>query len=127
MMGKRWAFLDLRKPENKERFLKLLSEADIARKGSTNWCPLKIGNGPDLVEVGLRAYGWSGPWQLRRGFDTIVQFSSGLAAATQAWALEKPENRVPLVALGRTVDASRPSTTKNSSNGLTMSRCTRMP
>jgi len=63
---------------------------------------------PDLVEVALRAYGWSGPWQLRRGFDTLTQFSTGIAAATQAWALEKPETRLPLVALGRLVDASRP-------------------
>jgi hypothetical protein len=29
-------------------------------------------------------------------------------AATQAWGLQKPETRLPLVALGRLVDASRP-------------------
>jgi hypothetical protein len=46
--------------------------------------------------------------QLRRGFDTIVEFSTGIAAATQAWGLEKPETRLPLVALGKMVDASRP-------------------
>ena len=55
-----------------------------------------------------RPCGWTGPWQLRRGFDTLAQFSTGIAAATQAWALEKPETRLPLVALGRLVDASRP-------------------
>jgi len=63
---------------------------------------------PDLVEVALRAYGWTGPWQFRRGFDTITQFSTGIATANQAWALEKPETRLPLVELGQLVDASRP-------------------
>jgi crotonobetainyl-CoA:carnitine CoA-transferase CaiB-like acyl-CoA transferase len=115
MLGKRWAFLDLKRPQGRARFLELLSEADVfvhtyrpegidelvspAERQQAN---------PDLVEVALRAYGWTGPWALRRGFDTITQFSTGIAAATQAWALEKPETRVPLVALGRLVDASRP-------------------
>jgi crotonobetainyl-CoA:carnitine CoA-transferase CaiB-like acyl-CoA transferase len=115
MLGKRWAFLDLRRPEGKARFLELLSQADIfvhtyRPEGIDELVPVEDRQraNPDMVEVGLRAYGWSGPWQLRRGFDTLVQFSSGLAAATQAWALKKPETRLPLVALGRMVDASRP-------------------
>jgi crotonobetainyl-CoA:carnitine CoA-transferase CaiB-like acyl-CoA transferase len=115
MLGKRWAFLDLREPEGKARFLELLSEADILvhtyrPEGINELVPLEDRRRatPDLGEGGLRAYGWSGPWQLRRGFDTLVQFSTGLAAAEQAWALEKPETRLPLVALGRMVDASRP-------------------
>jgi crotonobetainyl-CoA:carnitine CoA-transferase CaiB-like acyl-CoA transferase len=115
MLGKRWAFLDLRRPEGKARFLELLSETDVfvhtyRPGGIDELVPLKdrLAARPDLVEVALRAYGWSGPWQLRRGFDTLTQFSTGIAAATQAWALEKPETRLPLVALGRLVDASRP-------------------
>jgi crotonobetainyl-CoA:carnitine CoA-transferase CaiB-like acyl-CoA transferase len=115
MLGKRWAFLDLRRPEGKARFLELLSEADVfvhtyRPGGIDELVPPKDRQAarPDLVEVALRAYGWSGPWQLRRGFDTLTQFSTGIAAATQAWALEKPETRLPLVALGRLVDASRP-------------------
>ena len=27
------------------------------------------------------AYGWSGPWQQRRGFDSLVQMSAGIADA----------------------------------------------
>jgi crotonobetainyl-CoA:carnitine CoA-transferase CaiB-like acyl-CoA transferase len=86
------------------------SSIPIARGGIDELVPPKDRQAarPDLVEVALRAYGWSGPWQLRRGFDTLTQFSTGIAAATQAWALEKPETRLPLVALGRLVDASRP-------------------
>ena len=115
MLGKRWAFLDLRKPEGKARFLELLSEADVLVHG---YRPEGIDElvsleerqqaKPDLVEVGLRAYGWTGPWQLRRGFDTITQFSTGIASANQAWALEKPETRLPLNEVGRLVDASCP-------------------
>jgi crotonobetainyl-CoA:carnitine CoA-transferase CaiB-like acyl-CoA transferase len=34
---------------------------------------------PGLVEVMLDAYGWSGPWRGRRGFDSLVQMSTGIA------------------------------------------------
>ena len=44
--------------------------------------------------------------QLRRGFDTLTQFSTGLVAATQA-GLEKPETRLRS-SRSRLVDASRP-------------------
>ena len=46
-----------------------LSEADLAR-----WYP-------HLVNVALNAYGWSGPWANRRGFDSLVQMSCGIAHA----------------------------------------------
>ena len=115
MLGKRWAFLDLRKPEDKARFLELLSEADVLVHG---YRPEGIDGlvspeerqraNPDLVEVAFRAYGWTGPWQLRRGFDTITEFSTGIASGNQAWALEKPETRLPLVEVGKLVDASCP-------------------
>jgi crotonobetainyl-CoA:carnitine CoA-transferase CaiB-like acyl-CoA transferase len=32
-----------------------------------------------MVTVTHNAYGWSGPWQDRRGFDSLVQMSSGIA------------------------------------------------
>src|ERR1700752_154104 len=115
MLGKRWAFFDLSKPQAKARFLELLSEPDIfvhtyRPEGIDELVSLEDRQraNPDLGEVGLRAYGWSGPSQLRRGFGNLVQFSPGLAAATQAGALEKPDTRIPLAALGRTVDALRP-------------------
>lgn len=31
------------------------------------------------AEVTLDAYGWTGPLRARRGFDTIMQFATGLA------------------------------------------------
>jgi crotonobetainyl-CoA:carnitine CoA-transferase CaiB-like acyl-CoA transferase len=36
---------------------------------------------PGLVAARLDAYGWTGPWALRRGFDSLVQMSTGIAAA----------------------------------------------
>jgi crotonobetainyl-CoA:carnitine CoA-transferase CaiB-like acyl-CoA transferase len=35
---------------------------------------------PGLVAVSLAAYGHTGPWRERRGFDSLVQMSSGIAA-----------------------------------------------
>jgi crotonobetainyl-CoA:carnitine CoA-transferase CaiB-like acyl-CoA transferase len=36
---------------------------------------------PELITASLNAYGWAGPWRRRRGFDSLVQMSSGIAAA----------------------------------------------
>jgi crotonobetainyl-CoA:carnitine CoA-transferase CaiB-like acyl-CoA transferase len=35
---------------------------------------------PGVVVVSLAAYGHTGPWRARRGFDSLVQMSSGIAA-----------------------------------------------
>jgi hypothetical protein len=115
VLGKRWAYLDLKTPDGLAQFKRLLGEADVLVHG---YRPGGIDDlisederraiKPDLVEVALRAYGWTGPWAMRRGFDTVVQFSTGLANATQAWALEQPETRIPLSVNGIQVDASRP-------------------
>ena len=36
---------------------------------------------PELVVVRLDAWGWTGPWAGRRGFDSIVQAAGGIAVA----------------------------------------------
>jgi crotonobetainyl-CoA:carnitine CoA-transferase CaiB-like acyl-CoA transferase len=104
LLGKRWAFLDLKTPEGIEL-------VHGYRPGAIDgFVPEEERRrlNPDLVEVALRAYGWEGPWSMRRGFDTVVQFSVGLANATQEWALADPSHRVPLQINGYDVDASRP-------------------
>jgi len=115
VLGKRWAFLDLAAHDGLEQFKRLLAEADVLvhgyRPGGLDELISEEERRrikPDLIEVAVRAYGWTGPWAMRRGFDTVVQFSTGLANATQAWALEDPDNRVPLSVNGYPVDASRP-------------------
>lgn len=36
---------------------------------------------PSLITINLNAYGNKGPWKNRRGFDSLVQMSSGIAEA----------------------------------------------
>jgi crotonobetainyl-CoA:carnitine CoA-transferase CaiB-like acyl-CoA transferase len=47
---------------------------------------------PGLVDVCLDAYGWSGPWSDRRGFDSLMQMSTGIAAeGMRHCAADKPK------------------------------------
>src|SRR5579863_2031188 len=87
-LGKRCARLDLGNDRDRETFTSLLRSADVlvhghrpgalARRGFDSARMQELS--PGLVEVSLDAYGWSGPWAARRGFDSLVQMSSGIAA-----------------------------------------------
>ncbi|SDO79643.1 CoA-transferase family III [Nakamurella panacisegetis] len=84
-IGKRCARMDLR--VDRDVLLALLAEADVLIHGYRPGAMDHLGLGerelhgarPGLVEVMLDAYGWSGPWRNRRGFDSLVQMSSGIA------------------------------------------------
>jgi crotonobetainyl-CoA:carnitine CoA-transferase CaiB-like acyl-CoA transferase len=88
-LGKRCARLDLRTPEGRISFEALLKQADVLVHGYRADALAKLGYDaaarqrlcPGLVDVSLDAYGWSGPWHARRGFDSLVQMSSGIAEA----------------------------------------------
>jgi crotonobetainyl-CoA:carnitine CoA-transferase CaiB-like acyl-CoA transferase len=88
-LGKRCARLDLRAPDGKKTFAQLLANANILVHGYRPGALDKLGFSererhairPGLVDVSLDAYGWTGPWKGRRGFDSLVQMSSGIAAA----------------------------------------------
>lgn len=88
-LGKRCARLDLRSVEAKTVLLELLAGADIVLHGYRPDALEHLGLGddvrqsvrPGLIDVSLDAYGWSGPWKNRRGFDSLVQMSSGIADA----------------------------------------------
>ncbi len=88
-LGKRRARLDLRSASGKQTFEALLRDADVLVHGYRSDALEKLGLGeqrrhalnPGLVDVSLDAYGWTGPWQARRGFDSLVQMSSGIAEA----------------------------------------------
>jgi crotonobetainyl-CoA:carnitine CoA-transferase CaiB-like acyl-CoA transferase len=54
---------------------------------------------PGLIEVALDAYGWRGPWSARRGFDSLVQMSSGIAEAGMRWADAAKPTPLPVQAL----------------------------
>ncbi|GAB3147552.1 CoA transferase [Microbacterium neimengense] len=87
MAGKRSARLDATAPAGRRMLVDLLAAADVLVHGYRAGAVDRLGLGeserqrlrPGLVEVGVRAYGWSGPWAGRRGFDSLVQFSTGIA------------------------------------------------
>ena len=88
-LGKRCARLDLRNARERAVFVELLRHADVLVHGYRADALEKLGLDadarrairPGLVDVALNAYGWSGPWRNRRGFDSLVQMSAGIAEA----------------------------------------------
>lgn len=88
-VGKRCATLDLRRPDEMARFRQLLTRADVLVHGYRPGALDALGLGaearqslrPGLVDVCLDAWGWTGPWRARRGFDSLVQMSTGIAWA----------------------------------------------
>jgi hypothetical protein len=88
-LGKRCARLDLRDPTGMERFKQLLSRAHVLVHGYRADALERLGLSaatrralrPGLIDVALNAYGWEGSWRDRRGFDSLVQMSTGIAEA----------------------------------------------
>jgi crotonobetainyl-CoA:carnitine CoA-transferase CaiB-like acyl-CoA transferase len=54
---------------------------------------------PGLVDISLDAYGFTGPWKHRRGFDSLVQMSMGIAHAGQQVAGSTKPKPLPVQAL----------------------------
>ncbi len=87
--GKRCAALDLARDEDRTRFAELVAQAHVIFCGLRPDALARLGFGrdalralnPALVVVTHDAYGWTGPWAARRGFDSLVQMSTGIAAA----------------------------------------------
>ena len=88
--GKRSTLLDLARTEDHAVFDRLLAAADVLVQGYRPGALAAHGLAPDalaerfpsLVVVELSAWGHAGPWASRRGFDSIVQAASGIAAVT---------------------------------------------
>ena len=106
-LGKHCARLDLRRPDGLHTWRDLLRSADVLvhgyRPGALDHL---VGNAgarqglrPGLVEVSLNAYGWSGPWRGRRGFDSLVQMSTGVASAGMSAAGADRPAPLPVQAL----------------------------
>lgn len=88
-LGKACARLDLRRTADRARWEELLRGADVLVHGYRPGALAELGLDaaqrqalrPGLVDVSLCAYGWTGPWATRRGFDSLVQMSAGIADA----------------------------------------------
>ncbi|MCA0941020.1 CoA transferase [Salipiger pacificus] len=86
-LGKRRAGLDLTRTEDRATFEDLLKRADVLVHGYRPGALEGLGYGPEVrrrlapgqIDVSLCAYGWTGPWAGRRGFDSLVQMSCGIA------------------------------------------------
>jgi hypothetical protein len=98
-LGKRTARLDLHETPDRLSFERLLAGADAVVHGLRPDALARLGYDaqrraairPGLVDVSLDAYGWSGPWAGRRGFDSLVQMSAGIAeAGMRGLARERP-------------------------------------
>ncbi len=106
-LGKRCARLDLTDAADRRRFEALLARAHVLVHGYRPDALERLGFGdrarskiaPAQVDVRLDAYGWSGPWQSRRGFDSLVQMSSGIAAAGMEWSGVARPTPLPVQAL----------------------------
>jgi crotonobetainyl-CoA:carnitine CoA-transferase CaiB-like acyl-CoA transferase len=91
-MGKLSARLDLRDELQKEVLRRLIREGDVFSQSYRPGTLAARGFSPEalaalrpgVVCVSLSAWGTSGPWAARRGFDSIVQAVSGMAAASGA-------------------------------------------
>lgn len=85
--GKKCATLDLSNSDDLEIMRKLISEADVMVHGLRANALERLGLSdeerrklnPSLIDISLNAYGWTGLWRDRRGFDSLVQMSTGIA------------------------------------------------
>ncbi|MFD2027101.1 CoA transferase [Promicromonospora aerolata] len=79
--GKRSTVLDLRDPHGRRTAQDLLDTADVLvtgyRPGAVEALGLRVPTG--VVTGRVSAWGDTGPWAGRRGFDSIVQAASGIA------------------------------------------------
>jgi crotonobetainyl-CoA:carnitine CoA-transferase CaiB-like acyl-CoA transferase len=86
--GKLSAHLDLRQQQNVETLRGLIRQADVFSQGyrpgtldARGLSPEELAAlRPGLVYVSLCAFGHTGPWASRRGFDTVIQAVSGMTA-----------------------------------------------
>lgn len=84
--GKRNAFVELDGPSGRDRFRALLDGADVwvdaYRPGAftdRGFPPESAAAGSVVVQIS--AFDWVGPWAGRRGYDSIVQSTTGLVLA----------------------------------------------
>lgn len=83
--GKLTAFADLKTGQGRDTLRGLLTSADIFSQGYRPQSIAALGFSPEdtarispgIVYVSLCAYGHAGPWAGRRGFDSLVQTSTG--------------------------------------------------
>lgn len=102
--GKRNAFVELGTLDGRTTIRGLLDEADVwidaYRPGAFAEHGFALGAlAPGSVAVQLCAFDWVGPWAGRRGFDSIVQTTTGIAHAGATAAGVSQPTPLPVQAL----------------------------
>ncbi|MFD0024674.1 CoA transferase [Streptomyces sp. NPDC058382] len=89
--GKRSATLDLASPSGRAAFEELLAGADVVVTGYRPGALDRFGLTPESLAarrpglvIGLLSAWGHGPWARRRGFDSLVQVATGIAATETA-------------------------------------------
>ncbi|KYH00615.1 CoA transferase [Bradyrhizobium sp. DOA1] len=98
--GKRTTFIELKSEAGRAQLRALLQDADIFSQGYRPRALAALGFAPEdaakinpgIVYVTLSAYGHAGPWAERRGFDSLVQTTTGFNHAEgQAAGIDGPK------------------------------------
>jgi crotonobetainyl-CoA:carnitine CoA-transferase CaiB-like acyl-CoA transferase len=98
--GKLTSFVELKNEQGRATLRELLAEADIFSQGYRPRALARLGFAPEdaarinpgIIYVTLSAYGHAGPWAERRGFDSLVQTTTGFNHAEgQAAGIEGPK------------------------------------
>lgn len=84
--GKRHVQLDVHNAQDKERLIELLRTCDVFIQGYRPQSLASYGLSaeelvkinPNIICANMSAFGPAGPWSHRRGFDSLVQASSGM-------------------------------------------------
>ncbi|MCH9670864.1 MAG: CoA transferase [Gammaproteobacteria bacterium] len=105
--GKRSTFLDLRTDEGRGTFKRLVRDADVVLQAYRPGALDRLGLSkevlsearPGLIHLSLNAFGFSGPWASRRGYDSLVQSTTGIAVQETLAANASSPRHLPAQAL----------------------------
>ncbi|MCD0448459.1 CoA transferase [Actinocorallia sp. API 0066] len=105
--GKRACRLDLKTAGGRADLRELVAGADVLVQGYRPGALAALGFGPEalaelnpsLVTVDVQAYEPGTPWAGRRGFDSLVQFATGIAAESARAAGSDTPSALPAQAL----------------------------
>ncbi|HEV3499536.1 MAG TPA: CoA transferase, partial [Bradyrhizobium sp.] len=98
--GKLTSLIELKSEEGRGKLRDLLAQADIFSQGYRPRAIASLGFSPEeaarispgIISVSLSAYGHAGPWAERRGFDSLVQTTTGFNHAEgQAAGIDGPK------------------------------------
>jgi crotonobetainyl-CoA:carnitine CoA-transferase CaiB-like acyl-CoA transferase len=98
--GKLTSFLEFKSEQGRNNLRALLAQADVFSQGYRPQALARLGFSPQdaaqispgIVYVTLSAYGDAGPWAERRGFDSLVQTTTGFNHAEgQAAGVDGPK------------------------------------